>query len=79
MATAKGKARNRYVEFLIEQFAPPGEITGRAMFGGYCLYCDGIVFGLVANSELYIDGKRKARREEGLGAGPNRVGGRCMN
>lgn len=57
------KPRDRYVDFLIEQFAPLGEITSRAMFGGYCLYCDGIVFGLVANSELYLkaEGESVAR------------------
>jgi DNA transformation protein len=48
------KPRDRYVDFLIEQFSPLGEITDRYMFGGYCLYCDGVVFGLVANSELYL-------------------------
>lgn len=31
-----------------------GKITDRSMFGGYCLYCDGFVFGLVANSELFL-------------------------
>jgi DNA transformation protein len=48
------KAPDRYVEFLIEQFSPLGNIASRYMFGGYCLYCDGVVFGLVANSELYL-------------------------
>lgn len=48
------KPRDRYVDFLIEQFSPLGKITDRSMFGGYCLYCDGFVFGLVANSELFL-------------------------
>jgi DNA transformation protein and related proteins len=47
-------ARNAYVEFLIEQFEPLGGITSRPMFGGYCLYCDGTVFALVANNALYL-------------------------
>ncbi|MEJ1934153.1 TfoX/Sxy family protein [Nostoc sp. NIES-2111] len=58
MAT-KGKARDRYVDFLIEQFSPLGKITDRAMFGGYCLYCDGYVFGLVGNAELYLKADEK--------------------
>ncbi len=49
-----GKPRDKYVDFLIEQFTPLGAITDKSMFGGYCLYCDGYVFGLVANSELYL-------------------------
>ena len=47
-------ARNSYVEFLLEQFAPLGEISSRAMFGGHCLYCDGVVFALVANNALFL-------------------------
>lgn len=47
-------SRNPYIEFLIEQFAPMGEITSRAMFGGHCLYCDGAVFALVASNALYL-------------------------
>ena len=47
-------SKSPYVEFLVEQFSPLGEITSRAMFGGHCLYCDGVVFGLVANNALYL-------------------------
>jgi DNA transformation protein and related proteins len=48
------KPPDRYVSFLIEQFSALGEIHQRSMFGGHCLYCDGTVFGLVANGELYL-------------------------
>ena len=47
-------ANNPFLEFLHEQFAPLGEITSRAMFGGHCLYCDGFVFGLVANKQVFL-------------------------
>jgi DNA transformation protein len=47
-------ARNPYIDFLTEQFDPLGDITARAMFGGYCLYCDGTVFALVAHNALYL-------------------------
>lgn len=47
-------ARNPYLEFLHEQFAPLGEISSRAMFGGHCLYCDGVPFGLVANNQVFL-------------------------
>ncbi len=43
-----------YVEFVIEQLAPLGEITSRRMFGGHCLYCDGAVFALIAGDTLYL-------------------------
>jgi DNA transformation protein and related proteins len=45
---------NPYLEFLAEQMAPLGEITWRSMFGGYCLYCDGIVFALIANQCVFL-------------------------
>ena len=43
-----------YLEFLLEQLAPLGEITAKGMFGGHCLYSKGVVFALVANSSLYL-------------------------
>ena len=43
-----------FLEYLKEQFAPLGEIYSRAMFGGHCLYCNGIVFALVAHQAVYL-------------------------
>lgn len=48
--------RDRYVDFCIEQFSPLGRIDSRYLFGGWCLYCDGVVFALIANGELYLKG-----------------------
>ena len=31
-----------------------GPVTARAMFGGYGLYLDGLMFGLIANDTLYF-------------------------
>jgi DNA transformation protein len=45
---------NRYVEFVMEQFAPLGTITARSMFGGYTLYCEGIPFALIASEAVYL-------------------------
>jgi DNA transformation protein len=47
-------ARNAYLEFLLEQLGPLGNMSTRAMMGGYCLYCDGIVFALVARNALFL-------------------------
>jgi DNA transformation protein len=46
--------KSDYLEFLTEWLAPLGAISSRAMFGGYCLYCDGAVFALVADNTLYL-------------------------
>ncbi len=48
------KNQDGYVEFVLEQLAPTGEITARRMFGGHCIYCDGIVFALIGNNVLYL-------------------------
>jgi DNA transformation protein len=45
---------SKYLEFLLEWLAPLGEISARGMFGGHALYCDGVVFALVARSTLYL-------------------------
>ena len=47
---------DRFVEFVVEQFAPLGEINARAMMGGWCIYCDGAIFALIAAGEVYLKG-----------------------
>ena len=49
-------AKGRFVEFCIEQFSPLGRIDSRYMFGGWCLYCDGAVFALIADGALFLKG-----------------------
>lgn len=46
----------RYLEFIVEQFSPLGRITTRFMFGGWCLYCEGTVFALVADGSVFLKG-----------------------
>jgi DNA transformation protein len=43
-----------YLDFVLEALSPLGDITSRAMFGGYCLYCGGVVFALIAKGVLYL-------------------------
>ncbi len=45
---------DRFVQFAVEQLAPLGEVTARAMMGGWCLYCDGTIFALIAAGEVYL-------------------------
>lgn len=49
-------AKDRFVEFCIEQFGPLGRIDSKYMFGGWCMYCDGAVFALIAGGALYLKG-----------------------
>lgn len=54
-------AQDGFLDFVCEQLAPLGEITVRKMFGGCCLYCDGIVFALIARSTLYLKADEQNR------------------
>ncbi|MBQ8501273.1 MAG: TfoX/Sxy family protein [Bacteroides sp.] len=43
-----------FVQYIIDQCSGAGEITIRKMMGDYCIYCDGIIFGLICDDNLYV-------------------------
>lgn len=43
-----------FVQYIVDQCAGAGVITVRKMMGDYCIYCDGMVFGLICDNCLYI-------------------------
>jgi DNA transformation protein len=43
-----------FVDFVLEQLAGLGAVSGRRMFGGVGLYCDGRFFGLIDEGVLYL-------------------------
>ncbi|MBA1146879.1 TfoX/Sxy family protein [Ectothiorhodospiraceae bacterium WFHF3C12] len=43
-----------YVNYLLDQLAPLGEVRARAMFGGFGVYLDRVMFGLVADNAFYL-------------------------
>ncbi|MEX1033592.1 MAG: TfoX/Sxy family protein [Cellvibrionaceae bacterium] len=45
---------SEYAEYLREVFSPFGPITIRRMFGGFGVYHEGLMFGLVADDRLYL-------------------------
>lgn len=45
---------SEFVEFVCEQLGALGEIEARAMMGGRTLYCDGTIFALIDDDQLYI-------------------------
>jgi DNA transformation protein and related proteins len=58
-----------FVEHLHDVFESFGPITTRKMFGGYGIYHDGLMFGLVADDTLYLKVDEKVAPEferEGL-------------
>jgi DNA transformation protein and related proteins len=59
-------ASDNFAEFLREQFAPLGHVSMRRMFGKSGVFCDGVMFGMVAENTLYLrvdDHNRVAFRE----------------
>jgi len=45
---------SEFVEYVHEVLAPLGPIRSRKMFGGYGIYHQDLMFGLVADDELYF-------------------------
>ena len=48
------KKQSVFIEFLNETFEEFGLIDARKMFGGYGIYHDGVMFGLVEKEVLYL-------------------------
>lgn len=42
------------VEYIADQLAEAGSITYRKMFGEYGMYCDGKIFALICDDQLFI-------------------------
>ncbi|MBX2849223.1 MAG: TfoX/Sxy family protein [Acidiferrobacterales bacterium] len=45
---------SEFVDYLHEVFREFGAIQSRRMFGGFGIYHDGLMFGLVADDELFL-------------------------
>ena len=54
------------IEHLRDLFAPLGAMSARAMFGGYGIYLDGLIVGIVIGEALYLkaDERTRARFEQ---------------
>ena len=43
-----------FVQYITDQCAGAGEIAVKKMMGDYCIYCNGVLFGLICDNNLYI-------------------------
>ncbi len=43
-----------FAQYIVDQCSGAGDITVKKMMGDYCVYCDGVIFGLVCDNNLYI-------------------------
>ena len=48
------KASPEYLNFVLEKLSPIGEIKSRAMFGGYGIFHEGLMFALISEDTLYF-------------------------
>lgn len=57
-------SRPEFVQYTVDQLSDAGAITYRKMFGDYGVYCDGKIFALICDDQLFIKiteaGKRLA-------------------
>jgi DNA transformation protein len=51
-----------FVAHVLDLFAPLGDVTARAMFGGHGIYAEGVMFALLDDDELFVktDGETRA-------------------
>ena len=60
-----------FVEHLRELFAPSARFEARRMFGGWGIYLNGLMCGLVAEGQLYLKTDAQTRPEfEAAGCAP---------
>ena len=46
--------RSELLDHLVDQLAPLGDARGRPMFGGYGVYLDGLIIGIIAFDSFYL-------------------------
>lgn len=42
------------VQYIMDQCSGAGDIAVKKMMGDYCIYCDGILFGLICDNNLFV-------------------------
>lgn len=44
----------KFVDYIVDQISPAGEILAKKMFGEYGLYCDGKFFGMICDDKFFV-------------------------
>lgn len=50
-----------FADLVCELLSPMGEVRARRMFGGYGVYCDGLMMALIADEVLYLRTDERTR------------------
>ena len=65
------KPGDDFADFVIELLGTVGTVSSRRMFGGRGIYCDGLMFALIAGDVLYLKTDEQSRpRFESAGSEP---------
>ncbi len=59
---------DEFINYVIDQLAVWADVSARRMFGGAGLYCDGAMFGLIADDVAYLKAD-DSNREDFVKAG----------
>ncbi len=51
-----------FVQFVAEQMEDAGNIAYHKMFGDYAIYCNGIIFGLICDNQVFIKSTEKGKK-----------------
>ena len=57
------KSTSNFAEYAVDLLGAVGRVVPRRMFGGYGLYCDGVMFALIADDVLYLKADEANRPE----------------
>ena len=52
-----------FVTYVVELMESVGPVSAKGMFGGYGIFLDGLMFGLVADSTLYLKVDKETENE----------------
>lgn len=55
--------KNSFLEQVMEKLSPHGPIKARAMFGGYGIYYDEVIFASIVENKLYFRVDEKNRKD----------------
>lgn len=65
---AVSKAQREYVAHIVDLLQFIGPVESRSMFGGFGVFLEGLMFGLIADNELYLKVDTENRQDyEDLG------------
>ena len=56
---------NSFVTFVVDQMQDAGNVSCKAMFGGYAVYCDGKVVALICDDQLFVKPTASGRKMMG--------------